>query len=381
MSKRSLVTILVLARLLEPVGAVVYAQRTGTPAYIPLPTPVVTIGAEGDPDYEFATIGAALHLPTGNIAVADWRTPGIRVYDSNGRLIRTLGRRGAGPGEFRAVYDLFLAGDTLIAYDWHLRRLTRFLASGVLVSVQSVQPAAEDGPVDLVGRLPGGRWLVTTPHSPSWTHGHGVYRDTLRVGTIRPSSTGPVRWVGAFPGLSIFAYMPGQDKTQWVVGPLAVAATGLAAALGDTVVVGDTGVPELRYFLADGRPLGRIPIAVEAPSGLRPQLKAARDEALAQTAGQVNQAYIQAQYEASRQIPRYRDFTVASDHRLWIRLFEERPTDSTHYLVVDAAGGVRARVSLPPRSRVLSVHAPWVLVALRNADDVEQVGAIRWVTP
>jgi hypothetical protein len=91
--------------------------------------------------------------------------------------------------------------------------------------------------------------------------------------------------------------------------------------------------------------------------------------------------YVQASFEAPRSTPRYRDFTVASDRRLWIRLFEERPADSTRYLVLDAAGGVRARASLPPRSRVLTVQAPWVLVAFRDVDDVERVGVIRWASP
>lgn len=303
------------------------------------------------------------------------------MYDAKGKLIRKLGREGAGPGEFRGVHALFLAGDTLIAYDWHLRRLTRFLATGELLGMQSVQPADDDGPVDLAARLANGRCVVTTPHAPNWGHGHGVYRDTLRVGTIAPSSTGAVRWVGDFPGMTFIAYMPGSDKRHWSVGPLPVAATTLVEALGDTIVVGDTGTPELLYLLADGRVARRLTLPLDPLTDLRQQREAARDEALAERGGQANKAAIQASLEAPRSPPRYRDFTVASDRQLWIRLFEERPTDSTRYLVLAPTGEVRGRLSLPPRSRVLSVQVPWILAAFRDGDDVERVGVIRWASP
>ena len=373
--------ILLLLALLGPPGSSLSGQRSANGPYVPLPQPAMTIGAEGDPDYEFSTIVAVLRLPTGDVAVADWSTQSIRVFDPMGKLIRKLGRRGAGPGEFRGIFDLFLAGDTLIAYDGRLRRLTRFLATGALVGVQLIQPATGDGPVNLAGRLASGRWLVTTPHSPSWAQGHGTYRDTLRVGSIAASSTGAVRWVGGFPGATMFAYMPGQAKTSWAAGMLPVSASGLAAALGDTIVVGDTSTPELGYFLTDGRPVGRIPLPLDVTSDLRYQREAARDESLAGRGGQAARPYLQAQFEAPRQIPRYRDFTVAKDRRLWIRLFEERPLDLTRYLVLDPDGRVRARVSLPARSQVLAVDGPLILVALRDADDVERVGLIRWGLP
>jgi hypothetical protein len=355
-----------------------HGQQSTMEPYTPLPRPTLTIGAEGDPDYEFLMIGALLRLPTGSIAVADWRNPRIRIFDSTGQFLRNLGRQGAGPGEFRAVHALFLAGDTLIAYDWHLRRLTRFLPTGALLSTQNVQPAAADGPVDLVGRLANGRWLVTTPHAPDWMHGPGVYRDTLRVGTVAPSSTGPVRWIGTFPGMTFFAYMPSQDKSRWAVGPLPVAPTTLVGALGDTIVVGDTGVPGLQYFLSDGSAVRRLPIPTLATPDLRRQREVARDEALAQAADPGGKPYILASYDAPRTPPRYHDFTIAADGDLWVRLFEETPADSTRYLVLTRAGQVRARLALAPRSRVLTVQPPWILVAVPNMDDVEQVAVIQW---
>lgn len=355
-------------------------QAQGAPSspYLALPAPLLTIGTEGDPDYEFVSIIAALRLPNGAIAVADRQLPAIRVYNEKGRLTGKLGRNGEGPGEFRRISELFVAGDTVTAFDSNLLRLTHYLPSGTLVGTQAVRPA-EAGRVHIAGRLADGRWIVTTPHSPNWNHGPGVYRDTLRVGLLPPSSSGPVRWVGDFPGASLFAYMPGQNKAQWAVGWLFFAPTTLVGSVADTLIVGDTGSPELQYFRPDGRLVRRVTIPLDAPPDLTRHRAAARDEALAQSGA--NRGYVQASYEAARPAPHYRDFLVASDGQLWIRLYEELPSGPIRYLILNPAGNIRARVSLPPRAQVISAQPPWVLVVLRDANDVERLGVVKWETP
>lgn len=94
-----------------------------------------------------------------------------------------------------------------------------------------------------------------------------------------------------------------------------------------------------------------------------------------------NRAYVQAMYDAPLPAPRYRTLLVASNGDLWIRLYDQDPDDLTRYLIVSPAGAVRARVSLPARSEIMSVRAPWITVVLKDADDVERAGLIRWETP
>ena len=358
--------------------APVQAQVAPGAPYLALPAPRLTIGSEGDPDYEFVSLIAALRLPNGAIAVADRQTPTIRIYDDKGRLIGKLGRRGEGPGEFRRITELFAAGDTLTAFDSNLLRLTHYRAGGALLGTQPVRTAG-GGRVHVTGRLADGHWLVTTLHSPNWNHGPGVYRDTLGVGLLPSSSSGQVRWVGSFPGASLFAYMPGQNKPQWAVGWLFFAPTTLVGSIADTVIVGDTGVPELRYFRPDGSLVRRVTLPLDAAPDLSRHRAAARDEALAETGA--NRGYVEASYEVPRPAPHYRNFLIAADGQVWIRLFEERPSGPSRYLILSAAGGIRARVALPARSEILSVQPPWVMVVLRDANDVERLGVVRWETP
>ena len=357
------------------------AQRPTGSSSSPLPSPVLTIGREGDPDYEFVSVEAAYRLPTGGIAVADSRTPFLRVFDEEGRLLRKLGREGAGPGEFRSVHTLLVAGDTLLAYDWNLRRITRYLATGRLLGTQPVRTASDYGSVNVVGRLPTGRWLVSTPHAPNWGHGPGMYRDTLHVGSVDSSSTGPVRWIGHFPGATLFAFMPGQDKSRWAVGWAFFAPITVVGVVADTIIIGDTSTADLQNLSSDGRVIRRLTIPLDGAPDLTEHRRAALAQGLAHAGPRTNTEYVRASYEAARTPVHYRDFVVATDGHLWVRLFEQRPGDPVPYLILSPAGSARARVSLPSGGRVLSADQDWILCVLPDADDVERIGLVRWAVP
>ena len=53
----------------------------------------------------------------GNVYVLDQGARNIRVFDSTGAPVRTIGREGAGPGEFATPYSLAWTGDTLAVLD------------------------------------------------------------------------------------------------------------------------------------------------------------------------------------------------------------------------------------------------------------------------
>lgn len=61
------------------------------------------------------------------VYVADPVAMAISVFSPDGRLLRSIGRKGAGPGEFRGIGSIQIgAGDTLFVFDNILRRLTAF---------------------------------------------------------------------------------------------------------------------------------------------------------------------------------------------------------------------------------------------------------------
>lgn len=90
--------------------------------------PVLQIGSmEGDDAYLFFRIWGAARLSDGRIAVANNAAPDIRVFDADGRHLRTFGQRGEGPEDFNSpVLVGTLLGDTLVVVDRRLRRVNLY---------------------------------------------------------------------------------------------------------------------------------------------------------------------------------------------------------------------------------------------------------------
>jgi len=61
------------------------------------------------------------------IYIADSQNQSIKVFDSNGKYVQSIGRRGNGPGEFNSIYDLaFLPDGRLLVLDNMSRRVNIF---------------------------------------------------------------------------------------------------------------------------------------------------------------------------------------------------------------------------------------------------------------
>lgn len=129
-------------------------SEAGVPAWLVGTAPDVSIGVvEGDDPYLFESIVAAGWLPDGGIFVADAGASAIRVFDDSGRFATEMGRPGEGPGEFSYLQLAWVAGDTLVAYDADIRRLTWFTPSGVPARTLRLEIDAE---ASGVGRLDAG---------------------------------------------------------------------------------------------------------------------------------------------------------------------------------------------------------------------------------
>jgi hypothetical protein len=102
---------------------------------------VATIGAETDLDSPSQVFTPAIDSG-GRIFVAPLTDLGtVGVYDATGRFLRTLGRPGEGPGEFRYAWNVMvLPGDTILVFDSYLRRYTIFTPELEPARVVSLDP-------------------------------------------------------------------------------------------------------------------------------------------------------------------------------------------------------------------------------------------------
>lgn len=92
------------------------------------------LGVENGPEeYMLGSVSSLAVSDDGTMYVADRQPPSIRVYDSDGAFVRTMGRRGQGPGEFsdRGGMAVRLLGDgRLAAWDLWNTRVSLFSTTG-----------------------------------------------------------------------------------------------------------------------------------------------------------------------------------------------------------------------------------------------------------
>jgi len=162
------------------------------------------IGSVEDPDYGFSSIGSVQVARDGHIHVYEAGNREVRVYTPSGELLRAMGSRGEGPGEFAGVgVRVGIVRDTVWAMDvtdqplgagWGAagQRLTLFNTAGQLISARHVTDVSvgEDwrgAPLRIVPLLqgPDGYLLGDLALPPTWIRTAAGDGDTLRVPRVR----------------------------------------------------------------------------------------------------------------------------------------------------------------------------------------------------
>lgn len=114
-------------------------------------TPTYSFGGTGAPIGDVFGIVGVVAMSEGRVAFAD-RRQRVIILDSDGGLLRTIGGRGQGPGEFMAISRLARSvGDTLHVYDVSNSRLSHLTVRGGhlgSIPMRSVPPATYQGTLD-----------------------------------------------------------------------------------------------------------------------------------------------------------------------------------------------------------------------------------------
>lgn len=106
------------------------APPPGAPKQLIL-TEDLSIGEDEVEDYIFSEIGFFDVDGEGNIYVLDWRDVCVKVFDKNGKHIRTFGKKGQGPGEIMGPSRLYVTErNEILIYDTANRRISFFSLNG-----------------------------------------------------------------------------------------------------------------------------------------------------------------------------------------------------------------------------------------------------------
>ena len=241
--------------------------------------PTLTMG--NDPQASLFQVLGVLKLSDGNLVIANGNDREFVVVDTAGKVLRRVGRRGSGPGEFEMLgRPLRSSNDRIVTLDLRLRRLTWIADTGIIRTAQLDPPTAVPQP-SAVGVLADGSVLVTNGAFALSASGEPrVERDTLPVVRYLPDGRLGNR-VGVFPGVEFGV----RDNASNPGGPLTRSprefgvASGLAV-VGDRLVVADNGTGNITLYDGDGNRVRTLRFGDGARSVTAADIQALRAERL-----------------------------------------------------------------------------------------------------
>ena len=354
----------------------------------PVQTTLVTLETSGDGPLSRVVGGL---LTEREIVLAEASTARLHFYDrTTGRFVRSAGRPGSGPGEFRQLARVQRVGQAIYVWDWELRRLSVWSVDGTFLrTVELVGEPGEsapepigvfaDGTVLAERVVPGGGFSagggVERPPEPmviaprqqlSWHAADGAYRATLR----------------AYRGSESFV-APNGGGGATVTGALFGRQAAVAVS-GSTFVVLSSEADSVVQYASDGTVCRRLrPPPSPAVRVQRADVQRERAR-LPAPQGPLNfTAVFDRQtppthfpafgWNAPRSVP----LASASDGSLWLLRYGGVRSRETVYLRFSPRGELLDSLQHPTMARLLDADGDLVLLATADADGAEQVVLIR----
>lgn len=338
----------------------------------PEPTVAIGAGVRGPAD-QFGLVIAARRLADGSIAVLEGFTQSVRVYDVEGRHLRDIGGPGDGPGELRGAMDLEVVGDTVVVLEEDGGRTWYAASSG---SVLRSEPPSVSGlcAEDYKGRADGllsDATLMVRCEQGLFGRVDGEYRQT--VGLLRADGRPAADSLGWFPadtGRTDAGDVP-------VPRPYLPRAELLWAGHGDQVFIATGDIPRIHVIGGAGGARVTWPAPVTGRPTRPEDIEAEVEDGLRMIGNENDRRVVTEWYEGmprSARTPAMKRLLAPSADELWIETWESGGGGSgAVWVVLDGAGGLRARLVAPSGLRVVEVGPDWVLGIWRDEYGIELV--------
>jgi hypothetical protein len=316
-------------------------------------------------------------LSSGDVLVVDGGSRELRWYSPAGELVRSLGRSGEGPGEFRSLAWAMVLGDTaVVAFDAALLRLTLFsLESGetrtwTVAATDSLQWATVVRPFpDLA--------LVVSGNLPM-----GESAEATRSGRVRPRMAfAEYGWNGE-PRRTLVRDLPGMEFFQGELGSRRVQGTAVfprvtVASPGSTfLVVAANEGPFVTVVDRSSGEVREVRWQQELAPVERRHVEFFIDDLVGQAgtgegASQLRQML--EQVPVLEHFPWYDQMVVSDRDEIWIREYPVPGSDEALWRVVDVEGSIRAVLTMPIAFEVKQVKGEYLAGVWVDALGVERV--------
>jgi len=327
-----------------------------------------------EPEYQLHLAAAPWRLSDGRIVAANQQYE-IRFYDAGGRHLRTVGRRGRGPGEYQQLWSILpISRDSLLAFDF-VRGVSRLDPSGQFVRAMPWQVTSLGLPIVL---LPDAT-LLLADDNPSMRrlqerHGMtftGLFRDTALI--IRTTPDGQ-----AGDTLDI---IPGQwwQFQRGNYGGLLLSSGVFLAARGSTIVAGDGAAFAIRWYDPATGDLQRITrVNIQPGRGTR----ALADRLLAFERARYGNRVPPSEgppldVRFAERLPLIELARVDAQGMAWIRRWGMPDEANAEWIVFDRTGRPEARITMPSGLRVSQIENDFVLGIFRDPDGVDSISRYR----
>lgn len=329
--------------------------------------PELTLGALAtDTSFVFRAIVGATRLPNGQVLVADRADPAFSLFAADGRLVRSFGRSGQGPGELASIFSMRRCGDSVVVDELGTWRSVVFGLDGTYLRAFRF-------------RSPRGMSVGTGLRA---CNGAGFFvhvgDGTLPTDLLESPETRTYRisqrvWVSAMDSVvpSAMATISGDDRVilrglgeRGLDMPRLFGVRAHAAIGAERVYVG-TGERAVVYVyglggaLADSILLGLERRAVREADLSR--LRAQRLAAVATQADSEEVAFVFAHTPMPDVMPAYGGLAIDANDDLWVQDYRTHPSVPAQWTVIAPSGQVLGRVRTPPFFDVLEIGRDYVL--------------------
>lgn len=291
----------------------------------------------------FLSVAGATRLSNGVVVVADAFENSVRFMASDGSLLRTVGRRGSGPGEFKLIGWLGQCGaDTIYIRDGGLGRVVVMDTAGaVLRRIPALFSAA------LMACSQAGAFVTAlTPHNmprPS-ADDPPTYSSSLLV-TRALTDT-----LGHLEDIPLGDPRPLRPRTHVAIGR-------------DRVYVGRSDSSLVQQYDFRGNETGVFRLGMPSRRPTPQNVTAAIDQMVEMFPDPAfrsqSRAYLLAM-PLPEILPFYSDLFVSPDDMLWV-VTSSPGDDATQFRVLSPDGHIRADVTVPINIRVREIGADHIL--------------------
>ena len=334
------------------------------------PQPMVDLAISGTgPAHDFHRVQHAARLRDGTIAVADRGSNTIRLFTPEGAHLRTLGREGEAPGEFRRLTSVHpIGGDSLLAFDYWQGRFTVYDAQGRVT--RTFGSYDSNARIWRVAPLGDGT-LVTVGYVLEQLVSHGLYRSPYAIVRIDPDGM-LIDTIARIPGSEGFQFDRGDARPLFD-------RDGHLAARGARIVVGHADSMEITVH----RPAGPVEMVLRVPGhDLRLSAADLRAERAAASPGPDAPAFLHeviATMPDPETRPAYSTLLLDPVGSVWAPEYHGRvqPDRPTACMIFGSEGEWLGIVTLPARFEPFEIGDDYVLGVLTDAMDVEHVQLLR----